>query len=238
MANLNNLQGSLNWCGSFLKFQPLAIGGNEPALTSANIVLQTILGPPFCWRWNRTQVNFTCIATPVTQDYVVAVSDFGFLEKVWIKSPTATDIKELQVRTSLSLTLEAARSQFLAAQADDNNGNITFRLSAAPDLAYVATVLYQKKPPLFTSLANTWAPVPDEYSYIYNWGLLALLSLLLNDARFPIFNQKFIAHLLGAADGLDDMQRNIFLGNWLEVTKSFDRAKLNSSQGINARGQA
>src|ERR1019366_984675 len=42
-----------------------AIGNNlEPALTSANMVMQTILGPPFSWWWNNLELTFTTNATP------------------------------------------------------------------------------------------------------------------------------------------------------------------------------
>lgn len=42
-----------------------AIGNNlEPALTSANMVMQTILGPPFSWWWNVAELGFTCNTTP------------------------------------------------------------------------------------------------------------------------------------------------------------------------------
>ena len=37
-----------------------AIGNNlEPALTSANMVMQTVLGPPFEWWWNNQELSFT-----------------------------------------------------------------------------------------------------------------------------------------------------------------------------------
>lgn len=38
----------------------------EPALSNANIVLQTILGPPFSWWWNNEDLVFTCSPTLAT----------------------------------------------------------------------------------------------------------------------------------------------------------------------------
>lgn len=35
----------------------------EPALTAANIVIQTVLGPPFEWWWNSTDLTFTTSTT-------------------------------------------------------------------------------------------------------------------------------------------------------------------------------
>lgn len=44
-----------------LSFDRNPIIGNslEPALTAANLVLQTILSPPFNWFWNTTELGFT-----------------------------------------------------------------------------------------------------------------------------------------------------------------------------------
>jgi hypothetical protein len=234
-----NLQSTLGWCGPFINYQPLTIGGNEPALSIANIILQTILGPPFCWRFNRSTVSFTAsqFMTQWLQDYEVAAPDFGFIEKAWIQDPSSLDIKELSVKTSLSASTEKGRPTFICTQGDDGAGNILFRLMNVPNKAFVIFVQYQKRAALMQSLAAPWAPIPDEFSYIFNWGFLALASLIVNDARHPIFNQKFTAHLLGAQDGLDDMQRNIFLGNWLEITKQAQRATQGAQQGTAARQQ-
>ena len=44
---------------SFNRFS--GIGNSlEPALTSANHVMQTVLGPPFTWWWNNLELSFTC----------------------------------------------------------------------------------------------------------------------------------------------------------------------------------
>jgi hypothetical protein len=56
---------SINWAKR-LNFNHNPVIGNslEPALTSANIVLQTILGPPFFWWWNVEELSFNCSLTP------------------------------------------------------------------------------------------------------------------------------------------------------------------------------
>jgi hypothetical protein len=48
-----------------LTFNRNPVIGNslEPALSSANIIMQTILGPPFDWWWNSSDVYFTCDPT-------------------------------------------------------------------------------------------------------------------------------------------------------------------------------
>jgi hypothetical protein len=79
MAATKSLQDSINWVQPFLNWANLTIGvNNEPAITSANQALQTIVGPPFVWPWNRNFANF--ITTAGVQDYNAAISDYGFLE--------------------------------------------------------------------------------------------------------------------------------------------------------------
>lgn len=51
-----------------LSFNRNPVIGNslEPALTSANMVMQTILGPPFSWWWNNEDIAFTTNPTAKT----------------------------------------------------------------------------------------------------------------------------------------------------------------------------
>ena len=52
----------------------------EPALTSANIVIQTILGPPFEWWWNSEDLTFTTSTTaPAATSTSSTVSATGVL---------------------------------------------------------------------------------------------------------------------------------------------------------------
>jgi hypothetical protein len=233
---MTNLQQTLNWAAAFINYLPQMQGGLEPAMSSANLVMQTILGPPFCWRWNRLEANFVASQTGPdwNQDYGITLPTFGFIEKAWVTTVSG-EKKELTVRTALAGSTELGRPEFIAAQYDDNAGTITFRLMPVPNEALNVTVLIQKKATLMTSLASTWAPIPDEQQYIYNYGFLALAAILADDQRFEIFNRKFLSHLLGAQEGIDEMQRSIFLGNWLEITKQLQSASAKTNQGIAAR---
>lgn len=238
MANSSiTLSGSLDFCTKFVYNRPLSLGdAKEPILTSANIIKQTILGPPFVWRWNRQIITFTAI--PGTQDYSQSVTNFGWIENASIQDVVATPSKwyEMSPKIDLALDTSQARSRDIAAQVDDGNGNIVFRLMPVPDKAYPISITIQKKAALFTSLNGTWSPIPDEYSYIYQTGLLALMFLYSDDPRFATMNQKFVAHLLGASQGLTDTQRNIFLGAWMSITGQPILNQMNLQQGQNARG--
>jgi len=52
-----------------------AIGNNlEPALTSANMVMQTILGPPFHYWWNNQEITFACNTIPNVSSAITNVA--------------------------------------------------------------------------------------------------------------------------------------------------------------------
>lgn len=234
MSSTINLQQTILWTGPYVHYQPQTIGGLEPAISNANLIKTTMLGAPFAWPWNRAETT-PIVCTPGTQDYTAALPDFGHIEKAWLVN--GAEIKEISVKTTLSKDSTSARPTFVSVHIDDGQGNITFRLTPNPDLAYSLVVQYQRKALLMSSLASFWDPIPDELSYIFNPGFLAMSLPISGDARFPIFNDRFIAHLLGAQDGIDDLQRNIFLGQWLDVVKQTSRAQIMPQQGIASRGK-
>lgn len=61
------IKDTIEW-SKRLSFDRNPVIGNslEPALSSANMVIQTILGPPFSWWWNNEEVTFTCNPTAKT----------------------------------------------------------------------------------------------------------------------------------------------------------------------------
>jgi hypothetical protein len=280
------LEQTCEWAKRFVFRRPLALGNFlEPAITSANLILQTIIGPPFAWRWNRAVTGF--ITTAGQQDYTVfnwsattvvntgyvLIDSNGFSQQVttggttgssqpswnetigqtttdggvtwtnmgsfsstnlgttyqfgWIENASIKDSnpntcafewKPLSSKIDLSLDSAAARPNSISAEFSDSNGNITFRLIPCPDKAYPVSITIQQKPSLITSLNGTWAPIPDEYSRLYNWGFLALMYLYADDARFQMANQKFIANLLSTSEGLTETEKNVVLNNWQQIT--------------------
>jgi hypothetical protein len=309
MANTITIAQSMNWAQSFVGFKSLAIGASsEPAITSANILIQTILSPPFCWNWNRSSVTLT--TTAGTQDYSTAASSFGFIEKASYKIPAApitntaltsgvatiTAANNFQAGDLVTITgttngsgvfnvsnatvKSATASSFtfllnstnvasagdtgtatvgtttevsevlnilgtgsevgspakIAPQVDDNAGNITFRLLPVPDRVYTVEVVFQKRiPSLVTSTSNTWAPIPDHYSFVYQWGFLALMLAYNYDARWVSANRKFVAELLGVAEGLTEQQKNIFQNAWLNTITEQQVKSLEAPQGVQSR---
>ena len=232
MPSTITLQDTATWSLSYLEQQPILINGLDPALGSANLVLQTILGPPFSWPFNRRILAFSTSA----QDYQqTGLADFGFLEGGTVQPSVGGKAWEISVKNFLSTDLQQARPQFCAPFLDDGLGAITFRLTPMPDQSYNVLLPYQRKAPLLLSMAYTWAPIPDERNYICQWGFLAMMSLISNDARFNEYNAKFITSLLGAQGGLNDLERNIFLANWTRVMAQLQGTQLATSERYKAR---
>jgi len=240
MSVTRNIQSSALFSLPYLNYQPVDISNAEPALTAANITKQTILGPPFRWNFNRASIHLALDTAAITwgQDYPLpTVTDYGFLEQIWLTDPATGDKKEIEVRKALAEDNTVKRPGSASVQQDDENG-IIIRLNSKPDAPYIIDGFYQRAAVTMTSLANTWGPLPDHKSYIYDWGFLGFVSLLTKDARAPIFLSKFTSHLLGEQDGLTALQRNIFLGNWLDLLTQQGRETMAVQQGAQARGNA
>jgi hypothetical protein len=241
MSVTRNVMSSALFSMPFLNYQPVNISNGEPAITAANLTKQTMLGAPFKWPWNRGELHIELDpnATAWEQDYLFELDDFAFLERIWLTDPTTGKVNEItNIAQSLAAESAVKRPSSAAMQLVDDDGFVSLRLNTLPDLAYLIDGHYQRAPVLMTSLANQWKPIPDHLSYIYDWGFLGFVSLLTKDARAPIFLGKFTSHLLGAQDGLTALQRNIFLGNFLELMSQQGREQLNTQQGAQARGNA
>lgn len=234
MSSALTLQNAINFATPILKNQPLQVSMQEPALTGGNIVLGAMLGPPMRWRFNRSEISFAI--TPANTDYVRSVPTLGWIEATWLKDGSGT-VHAMNGEVILPVDGNVARPGKLAPQFDDNQGNVTFRVDKTPDQNYTCYVDFQNKMKPMNSAASTWSPVPDEFEYIFNHGFLALMSLLVNDARFPIFENYFIARLLGAQDGLGEQARNIFLMNWANAMSTLKRADGAVTQGVAGRGR-
>lgn len=240
MSVTRNIMASALFSMPFLNYQPVNVSNNEPAVTAANLTKQTMLGPPFRWPWNRGTFDVQMDPNEPNwgQDYLFELADFGFVEKIWLTDPEGKVTEITNIAQSLAAESIVKRPSSAAMNQVDDEGNVILRLNTLPDVAYSIDGLYQRAPILMSSLANTWAPIPDHLAYIYDWGFLGFVSLLTKDARSGVFLGKFASHLLGAQDGLTATQRNIFLGNFLPLITETNREQMHTQQGVQARGNS
>lgn len=223
MSCTKTIQDSATWISTILKQQPLNVSNWEPGLTYANLVLARVLGPPMRWRFNRGSMSFTISAGGGT-DYVVTVGDLGWIEKMWLLDANG-NIHQLEGAQALAKSTTSGRPRTVAAQYDDNAGNITFRVDWLPNAAYTVVIDYQKKAPVTSSFGNLWAPLPDEYAYVYNQLFLALAGNLVSDPRAPFWSQLGVSALLGAQQGLTMQEIAIFVGEWDRLMQTLAKSQ-------------
>lgn len=218
MASTILLQRSVTYASSFIRYAPLTMSGNDPALLNADWVRQFMLSAPLAWRWNRQVITFSTVIGQ--SDYTVSAASFGWIEKAVMFNPgDGNKTLELEVENNLAVESEVNQPTRISAQLDDDNGNITFRLVPSPDTAYDVEITAQKAAPVFTALTDSWAPIPDYYSYLYNLGFLARCYEYMNDPRFVTTMQLFLQMVSAANDGLTDAQKNLFLTDRLDTQR-------------------
>ncbi len=227
------VQDAVNYVKTLIKNQRLNISNYQPGLTSANITLQRILGPPFAYRFNRFNFSIPITAAGKT-DYQVSLPTLGFMEEMWLEDSSGT-IYAIEGRTDLRKSSSSQRPQLVAPVYDDNQGNITFRFDYVPDQNYTFFCDAQNKAPLLKGWSDVFGPVPDEFGYIYHKWFLSEAGLIVNDARFEIWRREAVAALLATQDGLDEQAKAIMFEQMLNVGRTSLRSEMAGKLGSNAR---
>lgn len=217
MASTYTLTRVSNYCGQFVRRIPLTFtNNNDPAMMIGDWVRNMILQPPFAWRWNRSLVPpITCVVGQT--DYQVNLPTFGWIEKATVFNSTSDQAFALSVAMNLDQEVIENRPMSISPYLDDNNGNITFRLSPAPDQAYTLNIIAQNASPKFGTLNDTFAPIPDYFQNIIQQGFLAKTYEYAGDERFAAASQLFVRSLVAANGGLTQTQVNIFMADQLST---------------------
>jgi len=217
----------------FIRLSPLTFTentANDPAFSNADWVMQTILAPPFAWRWNRASgynPQTPTFTTAIGQsDYQVSLPNFGWLEKAVAYDP-ADGFKAYELQVALVLANETVANQpaRISTQYDNGSGMQTFRIFPAPDKVYNVVLEFQNAAPLFVIETQTWAPIPDFMSYIYNSGFDYKSYEYMNDPRQQAAGQIFFTSLANAAEGLTESQRNLWLADKLNSIREMSKAQ-------------
>ncbi len=217
-----------------LNFFIIDTNGNSQKVTTSG----STGGSLPAWNTGTGGITTDNVAVWTNQGHIPNASStytFGWIENCSVQDPATSKWMEVSPKIDLALDSSTARPQNIAAELDTGNGSLTFRLLPVPDKPYPIAITVQQKASLFTSLNQTWQPLPDEWSFIYNWGLLAELFLFADDSRATWASQKFVAHLLGMSEGLDSTARNIWLQNWSSITGTPQINQANAGQGVQVK---
>lgn len=230
-----SVQASMTYVQSLIDNQRLNVNNMEPGVTMANTVLGTMMGPPFTWRQNRSNLAFP-ISTVGGSDYTRFVPTMGVIETQWLID-SGENILELNGATALAQVSFQRTPTLIAPQYDDNQGNITFRLNSVPDANYIVFLDYQNAAPLITSPADAFLPLSDYFGYLFNKGMLSEGALLVNDSRFSIWRSEWIAQCLATQDGLDAQAKDMFYNQFMNTTRTVQRSQDASRNGGQGRAR-
>jgi hypothetical protein len=234
MATTFSLMDSWVFVTTLLKNQRLNVNNMQPGLQMGNNVLGIMLGPPFAWPFNRSNLEIA-ITHAAGTDYNVSAPELDHIETQWLNDANG-GIFELKGATSMAKVSTKRRPMTVAPVYDDNEGNITFRFNSLPDQNYIASFDYQRKATKLTSPASTFGPIPDQFAYLYNKGMLSEGALLVNDARFTIWRREFIAGVLATQDGLDEQAKSIFYDQMMNTGRTAVRSQSAGQSGAAGRG--
>ena len=239
------IQNSIDFSQTYTQYSPLAVGaGNQPALGIANEIQFLVTSAPFTWGWNRKEDNSTSTIAGI-QDYVINLIDFGFLESVSLTSPTGEVFQVQDIYNTNALAVADAtvnkrgRPNSISVSSVTYGTSVKFRFTGVPDKAYLINLVYQKLVAPLTTLTGgggTWI-IPDQYQDIYNFLFLAEAMAVVDDAREALYRRQGIAALLSKAEGLNDMQKNLFLEQyWMRQGRPDLAGPLKTQQGVQGRG--
>ncbi len=209
------LQQTVDWARTFTRLIPIVgVGGftNEPALTICNRVIQEILAPSFNWKFNRKSAPAFDTVNEQQEYTLAGVTDIGWLERCIAEHKESSAVVkpkiEIECVYSLPKTHIIDNPQKIAL--DRESGPDSFvRLWPVPGTTiWTVQLEYQAKPPRKTSLTSTWAPIPDDLSYVYEQGFLAMALQHADDARAEQEYRKFQLLILRALQSKDTEQRN------------------------------
>lgn len=230
------LQDTVNWTEGYVQGMPVsAFTGFNPAVTIASMVRATILAPPFSWAFNRNSQTFNTAAGQ--QDYLVTgATDFSFVEKAGASDGTTVwQIPEIKNTEPLTMSTTRARPMTMAVQTQVPGVNVTFRFGAVPDAVYTVEVIYQKSAVQFTTLSDTWAPIPDGYSFVFNNLFLGEILADADDPRAQVYRQRGVAALLSRSEGLSGEDKAVFMSQYLHLGTAMMTPAGRTQQATQAR---
>lgn len=236
MAVTISITNVMSYIMPILKNQRLLISNQQPLLMQSNQVLQGLLQPPLCYRFNRKNIAINLSVKGGT-DYETYIPDLGWIETQWIADEAGSEpvYNSLDGAVSIPKTSTAKRPQSIGPIYDDNAGNITFRVDSTPDQDYVAYLDYQAKAQPITSIAGTFGPFPDEFAFLFTKWMLSECSLIVNDPRFLTFRREAVYATLATQDGLKEQARVRMIEQMVNFGLTAGRSNATAQEAVKAR---
>jgi hypothetical protein len=147
-----------------------------------------------------------------------------------LPSLALTQVTVVGVTTTYTGTItggatNAYAGQVLTISGFANSGNnVVFTVTASTVTTLVGTTTTQVNESHAAATAPTqtlyavnmsWAPIPDQFSDIYNNLFLSEAMAVVDDSRSQMYRQRGVAAFMATATGLTDMQKNAFTQQWL-----------------------
>ena len=82
----------------------------------------------------------------------------------------------------------------------------------------------------------SWAPIPDQYSHVYNNLFLSEMLSSVDEAKAQIYRQRGVAAFLAKSSGLSETQKKAFIAQWLMRQVEEISTPMLAQQGNQARG--
>lgn len=182
----------------------------------------TILTTP-----TTTSLTFTHITSGTTTSGAPGITNWGWLQSASMREVNSTApvprIWQLETVNGLTPISYSTQPSKICVVQDNGDGTLKLRFDYVCGTTIMATnLVYQTKPALKTALSDTWAPFPDQYSFVFQQAFLARAYRYVNSPRSEVEVQKTeiaIRKALSRDDAEASDQRlypdqGLMRGNW------------------------
>jgi hypothetical protein len=195
------LSGVTMTTGTASKYNSVFTDDGQTSSWSGGWVLTAVASTSFSFASTTGQNNSDAGGAP-------GITDFGWLESATMvdmnNNSSPQPVRQLEAVREVALTSAVGIPEKICVLKDNGDGTLKIRFQYAPDsVVRGAKLVYQAKAPIKTALTDTWAPFPDEYSFVYRQGFLARCYRYLNSPRADAEYQKLqqaIAKALQSGD--------------------------------------
>lgn len=231
----NTLQSTLNWALPYIEYSPMTAGtNNEPAISIASMIRNSMFSPPITWSFNRVEDSTKSTQVGV-QDYTYTNTNFGFLEKASLidSNNQAIEIKDVYNTAALSQGGDQQQPHAIAVILNNPGTSFKIRFMGIPDQIYQIVLTYQMLPIQFQTFSVTSASTSGgqtTYQGIFNplsFGSLVTISGFINagnNGSFSIISVTSTAIVVTSSSGVNETPATPAIainGTWAPIPDSY-----------------